>query len=57
MIIVRRYEQFFYSHQQLVRRANVEREVAGLERIKPLDPRAMNQSLGPGYKGGYLESG
>ena len=45
-------ELFFYSHQQFMRRANIEREAQGMKRIEPLSPAAMRESLGPGYRGG-----
>ena len=50
--LARHNEQFFYSHQQMMRRANIEREAQGMERIKPLTPAAMREPLGPGYRGG-----
>ena len=51
--VPRVFELFFYTHQQLMRRANLERAVAGLKEITPLDPRAIRQSLGPGYRAGW----
>ena len=50
--MARHNEQFFYTHQQFMRRANIEREAQGMKRIEPLSPAAMRESLGPGYRGG-----
>ena len=51
--MLRSYEQFFYTHQQLVRRARLEREMAGLTELQPLTPGAFTESLGPGYRAGW----
>ena len=49
-----RVQEFFtYAHQQMMRRAAVERELAGLPELVPLDPVNIRQSLGPGYKLGW----
>ena len=47
------HEFFTYAHQQITRRAAVERELAGLPELVPLDPVNIRQSLGPGYKLGW----
>ena len=49
-----RVQEFFtYAHQQIIRRAALERELAGLPELVPLDPVNIRQSLGPGYKLGW----
>ena len=52
-----RVQEFFtYAHQQMMRRAAVERELAGLPELVPLgDPVSMRQSLGPGYRAGWYK--
>ena len=52
-----RVQEFFtYAHQQITRRAAVERELAGLPELVPLgDPVSMRQSLGPGYRAGWYK--
>ena len=53
-----RVQEFFtYAHQQMMRRAAVERELAGLPELVPLDPVNMRQSLGPGYRLGWYSFG
>ena len=53
-----RVQEFFtYAHQQMMRRAAVERELAGLPELVPLDPVNIRQSLGPGYKLGWYSFG
>ena len=55
-LIPRVYEFFTYAHQQITRRAAVERELAGLPELVPLgDPVSMRQSLGPGYRAGWYK--
>ena len=50
------HEFFTYAHQQITRRAAVERELAGLPELVPLgDPVSMRQSLGPGYRAGWYK--
>ena len=49
------HEFFTYAHQQITRRAAVERELAGLPELVPLDPVNMRQSLGPGYRAGWYK--
>ena len=56
-LIPRVYEFFTYAHQQITRRAAVERELAGLPELVPLDPVNMRQSLGPGYRLGWYSFG
>ena len=51
------HEFFTYAHQQITRRAAVERELAGLPELVPLDPVNMRQSLGPGYRLGWYSFG
>ena len=52
-----RVQEFFtYAHQQITRRAAVERELAGLPELVPLgDPVSIRQSLGPGYRAGWYK--
>ena len=52
-----RVQEFFtYAHQQIIRRAALERELAGLPELVPLgDPVSMRQSLGPGYRAGWYK--
>ena len=53
-----RVQEFFtYAHQQMMRRAAGERELAGLPELVPLDPVNMRQSLGPGYRLGWYSFG
>ena len=52
-VLPRVYEFFMYAHQQIIRRAALERELAGLPELVPLDPVNIRQSLGPGYKLGW----
>ena len=55
-LIPRVYEFFTYAHQQITRRAAVERELAGLPELVPLgDPVSIRQSLGPGYRAGWYK--
>merc|ERR1712142_427 len=49
----RAYELFFYAHQQMLRRAAVEREVLGIKPVDSLNPQKMRLPLGPGYKSGW----
>ena len=51
--LARSYEQFFYTHQQLLRRAALERELAGLTELEPLTPEVFSSGLGPGYRAGW----
>ena len=50
------HELFTYAHQQLTRRAGLERELAGLPELVPLDPVTIRQSLGPGIRAGWYAS-
>ena len=52
-LIPRVHELFFYAHQQLLMRGELEREFAGLPEIVPLDPATIRQNLGPGYRAGW----
>ena len=55
-VLPRVYEFFMYAHQQIIRRAALERELAGLPELVPLgDPVSMRQSLGPGYRAGWYK--
>ena len=50
------HEFFTYAHQQITRRAAVERELAGLPELVPLgDSVSIRQSLGPGYRAGWYK--
>jgi len=46
-------ERFFYAHDQMIRRGEVERRTLGLPDLVPLGPVAMGQGMGPGFNLGY----
>jgi len=48
------HEQFWYTHSQLLRRANTERSAHGLPRIQPLTMEDVRSTLGPGYSVGWF---
>jgi len=50
----RSFELFFYTHQQILRRAAVEREVLGIKPLVPLNPPQIRKPLGPGYQAGWF---
>lgn len=50
----RPFELFHYTHSQLLRRAAIERSVQDLPDIVPLDSKAIDKRLGPGYKEGFF---
>ena len=47
------FELFFYTHQQMMRRYMVEREVLGMKPVVPLNPPQFRRPLGPGYRAGW----
>merc|ERR1712142_72117 len=49
----RSQELFYYMHQQMVRRAAIDREVLGIKPIVSLDPDQFRRPLGPGYRTGW----
>ena len=44
---------FCINFHYFLSRARIERQVLGLKDWEPLDPAAMQRSLGPGYRRGY----
>merc|ERR1719153_1708739 len=47
------FELFFYTHQQMMRRYMIEREVLGMKQVVPLNPPQLRLPLGPGYRAGW----
>merc|ERR1712142_1433831 len=48
----RRYEHFWYAHQQMIRRYALERLAIGVRPVEPLSWEDLQNPLGPGYKVG-----
>ena len=46
------YQLFFYTHQQFIRRANIEIATNDLPEVKPLNIEDWSKPLGPGVKAG-----
>jgi len=49
----RHAEQFWYAHQQMMRRYALERLSVGVPPVVPLDPYQQKKTLGLGYKVGF----
>jgi hypothetical protein len=49
----RMYEQFFFTHGQMMRRMAVGRRALGVAPLRPLDLAALRRPLGPGFRTGW----
>jgi len=49
----RNIERFFYTHDQMIRRGEIERSLLGLPPLVPLGPNDMIKPMGPGFDVGY----